>query len=88
MAKGTTAPAVVLAIQSGLDVVGTLQSWGIGEKILESKVVAGASTFVIAYASYKVFAPLRIAITLSVTPFLVRHLRRIGFLKPPKPNTD
>lgn len=45
---------------------------------------AGAATFVVAYAVHKVFAPARIAITLTATPFIVRHLRKIGFLKPPK----
>lgn len=45
---------------------------------------AGAATFVVAYAVHKVFAPARIAVTLTATPFIVRHLRKIGFLKPPK----
>lgn len=45
---------------------------------------AGAATFVVAYAVHKIFAPARIAITLTSTPFIVRHLRKIGFLKPPK----
>ncbi|CAL4197998.1 unnamed protein product [Meganyctiphanes norvegica] len=47
-------------------------------------VAAGVSTFVVAYAVHKCFAPLRIAATLTATPFIVRHLRRIGVLKPPK----
>ena len=64
--------------------VGILQSMGIGESILQSKAVTGASTFVVAYAVHKVFAPVRIAMTLTCTPFIVRYLRRIGFLKPPK----
>lgn len=46
---------------------------------------AGAATFVVAYAVHKVFAPARIAVTLTATPFIVRHLRKIGFLKPPRP---
>nr|XP_045626179.1 uncharacterized protein LOC123775240 [Procambarus clarkii] len=49
---------------------------------------AGAATFVVAYAVHKVFAPARIAITLTATPFIVRHLRKIGFLKPPKPKAS
>ena len=57
---------------------------GVGQSILESKAVTGASTFVVAYAVHKVFAPVRIAITLTSTPFIVRYLRAIGFLKPPK----
>ena len=74
-----------LAVSSGVDMVGILAKMGVGESILESKAVAGAGTFVVAYAVHKVFAPVRIAITLTSTPFIVRYLRRIGFLKPPKP---
>ncbi|KAK7068293.1 hypothetical protein SK128_012896 [Halocaridina rubra] len=49
-----------------------------------TRTAAGAATFVVAYAVHKVFAPARIGITLTATPFIVRYLRRIGFLKPPK----
>ncbi|XP_076046069.1 uncharacterized protein LOC143028186 [Oratosquilla oratoria] len=49
----------------------------------ESAVVT-VGTFVVAYAIHKVFAPARIVTTLTATPFIVRHLRRIGFLKPPQ----
>ena len=69
---------------SGLDVIGILGKLGVGQSILESRVAAGASTFVVAYAIHKVFAPVRIAITLTCTPFIVRHLRVIGFLKQAK----
>lgn len=51
---------------------------------VNTKRAAGAATFVVAYAVHKVFAPARIAVTLTATPFIVRYLRRIGFLKPPK----
>lgn len=51
---------------------------------VNTKRAAGAATFVVAYAVHKVFAPARIAVTLTATPFIVRHLRKIGFLKPPK----
>lgn len=64
--------------------VAILQKVGVGESLLQSGVVSGASTFVAAYAVHKVFAPVRIAITLTSTPFIVRYLRRIGFLKAPK----
>ena len=47
-----------------------------------SSLAAGASTFVIAYAIYKVFAPVRMSITLASCPFLVRYLRGKGFIKP------
>ena len=51
---------------------------------VNTKRAAGAATFVVAYAVHKVFAPARIAVTLTATPFIVRHLRKIGFLKSPK----
>ncbi|WAR11505.1 F210B-like protein [Mya arenaria] len=75
-----------LAVSSGLDVVGLLTRLGVGESILQSRVAAGSTTFVLAYAVHKVFAPVRIATTLTCTPLIVRYLRRVGFLKqPPKP---
>lgn len=49
---------------------------------------AGAATaaapFVVAYAIHKVLAPIRISITLISVPFIVKYLRRIGFVKPKK----
>jgi len=76
-----------LAVSSGVDVIGLLEKVGVGQSILDSKVATGASTFVIAYAAHKVFAPARIAVTLTATPFIVHYLRRIGILKvrTPKP---
>lgn len=64
--------------------------WLVNAVGLEGKVgsvATGASTFVIAYAVHKVFAPVRISITLAAAPFIVRYLRNIGFLKKPKPQT-
>ena len=60
-----------------------LSKLGVGESILKSRLAAGASTFVVAYAAHKVFAPVRIAMTLTCAPLLVRHLRKIGVLKTP-----
>lgn len=53
---------------------------------VSSDVASGASTFVVAYAVHKVFAPFRISITLVSAPFIVRFLRNKGFLsiQPPK----
>lgn len=71
------------AVSSGVDVVGLLGKVGVWQSILESKVATGTSTFVIAYAIHKLFAPARMATTLAATPLIVRYLRRIGFLKQP-----
>lgn len=51
---------------------------------ISGTVATNTGTFVTAYAIHKVFAPVRISITLAATPFIVRYLRQIGFLKKPK----
>lgn len=71
-----------LAVSSGIDMGNIMSYFDVGDKIQQSQLVAGASTFVVAYAIHKVFAPLRIGITLSATPFIVRYLRLKGILKP------
>lgn len=60
-----------------------LQFLGIESSAVADKIAIG-STFVTAYTVHKVFAPLRISITLGSTPFIVRVLRSKGFLKPKK----
>ncbi|XP_066289306.1 protein FAM210A-like isoform X2 [Branchiostoma lanceolatum] len=70
-----------LAVSSGIDMVALLHKIGVGKTIAESGVATGASTFVIAYAVHKVFAPVRIGITLTCVPFVVRYLRNVGLLR-------
>ncbi|KAF6198342.1 hypothetical protein GE061_008090 [Apolygus lucorum] len=70
---------IYAAFSIGLDMTWVVEKLGLEGKY--SSTAAGASTFVIAYAVNKVLAPLRFAITFSCTPFIVRYLRRIGFLK-------
>lgn len=68
---------------SGLDVVAILDYLGLnspGSVISNNNVATGASTFVVAYAVHKVFAPFRISITLISAPFIVRYLRNKGIL--------
>lgn len=63
-----------------------LQYLNIGEGVVAKAVGSNAGTFVIAYAVHKIFAPVRMGVTLAATPFIVRHLRKIGFLKNPVTN--
>lgn len=72
-----------LLVSTGLDVVALVEKMGFSSESF-GKVGANASTFVLAYAIHKVFAPVRISITLFSTPFIVRALRSRGILKPPK----
>ncbi|XP_040293046.1 protein FAM210B, mitochondrial [Bufo bufo] len=70
-------------VSSGLDVPSLLLTVGFSEAVVQSKLAAGTSTFVLAYAVHKLFAPVRISITVVSVPLLVRYFRRIGFFKPP-----
>ncbi|KQL61335.1 hypothetical protein AAES_58563 [Amazona aestiva] len=75
-----------LAVSSGVDMTAVLFKLGFSESSLQSKMAAGTSTFVLAYAIHKLFAPVRISITIVSVPFVVRYCRKIGFFKPPTPN--
>jgi len=71
------------AVKSGIDVHAALQKIGVSPKVSDSTVATEASTFVVAYACHKVFAPLRMLMTITCTPLIVRKLRRMGFMKEP-----
>ncbi|NWQ80743.1 F210B protein, partial [Columbina picui] len=75
-----------LAVSSGVDMTAVLFKLGFSESSLQSKMAAGTSTFVLAYAIHKLFAPVRISITIVSVPLIVRYCRKIGFFKPPTPN--
>ncbi|XP_043663154.1 protein FAM210B, mitochondrial [Drosophila teissieri] len=68
-------------VSSGINLVPILEYLGVGSSAFAEKVATG-STFVVAFAVHKIFAPARISITLGTTPFIVRYLRSKGFLKP------
>ncbi|XP_041748563.2 uncharacterized protein LOC121578322 [Coregonus clupeaformis] len=72
-----------LAVSSGIDMAAILYKIGFSESLVQSKLAAGTSTFVLAYAIHKLFAPLRISITLMSVPLLVRHVRKTGLFKTP-----
>ncbi|KAJ7998871.1 hypothetical protein DPEC_G00209460 [Dallia pectoralis] len=72
-----------LAVSSGIDMAAILYKIGFSQNLVESKLAAGTSTFVLAYAVHKLFAPVRMSITLVSVPLLVRYLRKTGLFKPP-----
>ncbi|XP_058636312.1 protein FAM210B, mitochondrial isoform X2 [Onychostoma macrolepis] len=78
-----------VAISSGLDVTALLCKLGFSESVVQSRMAAGTSSFVLAYAVHKLFAPLRISITLVCVPLIVRHLRKMGLFRagPTRPTT-
>lgn len=74
-----------LLVSSGVDVVSLVEKAPvIGETLKNSSIATGASTFALSYAVHKVFAPVRISITLGSVPFIVKSLRARGILKAPK----
>lgn len=72
--------ACYVLVSRGVDVASFLKTipW-LGEGSTVN--VADASTFVVAYAIHKVFAPVRISVTLASAPLIVRYLRSKGILK-------
>ncbi|XP_068568494.1 protein FAM210B, mitochondrial [Cebidichthys violaceus] len=74
-----------LLISSGIDMAAVLCKVGFSEAVVRSKMAAGTSTFVLAYAIHKLFAPVRISITLVSVPLIVRYFRKTGHFKPPTP---
>ncbi|KAL0191863.1 hypothetical protein M9458_014561, partial [Cirrhinus mrigala] len=58
----------------GLDMAALLCKLGFSESVVQSRMAAGTSTFVLAYAVHKLFAPVRISITLV-------HLRKTGLFR-------
>lgn len=72
-----------LAVSSGIDMAAILYKVGFSESVVQSKLAAGTSTFVLAYAVHKLFAPVRISITLMCVPLIVRYFRKTGLFKPP-----
>ncbi|XP_026285617.1 uncharacterized protein LOC113211464 [Frankliniella occidentalis] len=67
-----------LAVTSGIDVRGIFAF-----KDFSPEVAGEVGAFVIAYAVHKMFAPVRLSITLFCTPFIVRYLRKVGILSKP-----
>lgn len=72
-----------MVVSSGVDLSAILLNLGFKESLVQSKLAAGTGTFVVAYAVHKLFAPVRVSITLVSVPFIVRYLRKVGLFKPP-----
>ncbi|XP_032370761.1 protein FAM210B, mitochondrial [Etheostoma spectabile] len=74
-----------LLLSSGIDMTAVLCKVGFSKAVVQSKMAAGTSTFVLAYAVHKLFAPVRISVTLVSVPLIVRYFRKTGLFKPPTP---
>lgn len=72
---------VYFFIINGVDVQQWIGKIGMSNTDESTKIVAGASQFIIAYAIHKSLAPIRISITLVSVPLIVRYLRAKGIMK-------
>lgn len=70
------------AISSGIDISEFVSRYT-GNNEAMTKVLSETSTFAVAYAIHKLFAPLRIMLTLSCAPIMVLFLRKKGVLRHP-----
>ncbi|KRZ25351.1 Nitrilase and fragile histidine triad fusion protein NitFhit, partial [Trichinella pseudospiralis] len=69
--------------ESGVDLVGILESMGFSEQILNRlKQAPRAGNIAIAYAMFKIVTPLRYTATIGVTAVSVKYLVRMGLIKP------
>ncbi|XP_006141954.2 protein FAM210B, mitochondrial [Tupaia chinensis] len=68
-----------MVVSSGVDMSAILLKLGFKESLVQSKMAAGTSTFVVAYAIHKLFAPVRISITLVSVPLIVRYFRKVSW---------
>ncbi|KAL0128206.1 hypothetical protein PUN28_003452 [Cardiocondyla obscurior] len=75
--------ACYMVVISGIDVTPFVQKWTSGNEQVEN-VLKVSTDFIIAYTVHKLLAPVRIGITLFLTPIIVRRLRKLGLLKVPK----
>uniref|UniRef100_A0A1E1WZL5 Putative conserved plasma membrane protein n=1 Tax=Amblyomma aureolatum TaxID=187763 RepID=A0A1E1WZL5_9ACAR len=67
-------------VSSGIDMTTIAEKLGFNmdSQWINSKVAGGSGTLVVAYAVHKLFTPVRMGITLTAAPILVRWLRRNG----------
>lgn len=73
-----------VVVSAGVDVSAVLASIGIADSA-KGTAAHSAGAFVLAYAIYKLLAPVRVPLTFAVTPLVMRALRRRGYMLPPAP---
>lgn len=61
------------AVSYGVDVVQILDRFGVSE----SSIVKNTGTFALAYFVHKMTIPIRVPITLAITPYFAKYLSRV-----------
>lgn len=73
---------------SGVDVIALLEKMELSEKIIQPFRSSSLGDFVIAFLLYKLISPIRYAVTLGGTGYIIRWMRRRGKLPPVTPSTQ
>ena len=70
-----------VALKSGVDIVGLLESLGTSERILDYLRHSEAGYIALSYACYKIATPARYAVTVGGTTLAISKLKDTGYLK-------
>ncbi|KOC59604.1 Protein FAM210B [Habropoda laboriosa] len=76
--------ACYTAVASGIDLEPIVKMFVSSKYEDAQSFLSNSSTFLIAYGIHKVMMPIRLTITVTVLPLLVRKLRKVGVIKPIK----
>ncbi|XP_031836887.1 uncharacterized protein LOC116428858 isoform X2 [Nomia melanderi] len=79
--------SIYTAVASGVDFTSILKMIQKTDSAEYQSLMNNTSAFLLAFTINKILVPIRISITLGASPFIVRKLRKIGILKPPKIKT-
>nr|CAB3244430.1 uncharacterized protein C18orf19 homolog A [Phallusia mammillata] len=81
---------IYFSLQRGIDIIPFMESIGvfdfldkIGLSYAEKLKSSSASVWLMTYLVYELGKPIRYPVTLAGTVYAVRHLRKIGYFKPP-----
>lgn len=75
-------------VTCGVDVIALLEKMELSEKIIQPFRSSSLGDFVIAFLLYKLISPIRYAVTLGGTGYIIRWMRRRGKLPPVTPSTQ
>lgn len=72
---------------SGVDVISLLEQMGFSETLIQPFRSSSLGDFVIAFLLYKLISPIRYAVTLGGTGYIIRWMRKRGKIPPVTQNT-
>uniref|UniRef100_A0A336MH59 CSON014723 protein n=1 Tax=Culicoides sonorensis TaxID=179676 RepID=A0A336MH59_CULSO len=70
------------ASKSGMDIVAIMQHWNFNETLIKPFRDSSLGHVAVAYLLYKIATPARYTVTLGSTTVAIKHLVRLGYIKP------